>query len=51
MDESASNGGAYTKAHCLNCKAVRPTRKDQVADDVLEIVCMICFSVIVTLYK
>jgi hypothetical protein len=51
MDESATNGGTYTKAYCLNCKAIREIRKDQIAENVLEIVCTVCFSVIATLYK
>jgi hypothetical protein len=51
MGESATNGGTYTKAYCLNCKAIREIRKDQIAENVLEIVCTVCFSVIATLYK
>jgi hypothetical protein len=51
MAESATNGGTYTKAYCPNCKTIQPIRKDQTGDDVLEIVCTICLSLIATLYK
>ena len=51
MAESGSNGVTYTKAYCPHCNAIQPIRKDLIADDVLEIVCTICLSLIVTLYE
>jgi hypothetical protein len=45
------NGGTYTKAYCLNCKQVQPIIKELLSDDVIELVCAVCRSVIATLCK
>jgi hypothetical protein len=45
------NGGTYTKAYCQNCKRVQPIIKELLSDDVLELVCTVCRSVIATLCK
>jgi len=49
--ESVTNGETYTKAYSPNCKTIQVIRKDQIVGDALEIVCTICLSLIVTLYK
>jgi hypothetical protein len=45
------DAGNYTKAYCPNCKQVQPIVKELLSDDVIELVCAVCRSVIATLCK
>ena len=44
-------GGNYSKAYCTNCNQVQPIIKELLSDDVIELVCAVCRSVIATLCK